>query len=1233
MLIKDFAEKGCWQLTLIFCFLLVVWPVLAKADASNGRAVLVINSYHQGFPWSDGIYSGLKQKLDQADLNVDLQVEYLDTKRFTAAKMFPLMARLFAEKNTSHFDAIVVTDNNALSFLMKYRQSHFAGIPAVFVGINSYSPEMIGNDKLITGVAETTAPDANYQLLLKMHPNLKEVVLLSDATPSGLAEQVQFSEAATKYNDRFSVRSVSDWTLSELKKQLAELKSGSVVFRLPLHRDKNGLVMTLKESIAFLLENTHVPIYSAWDTAITEGLVGGYVATATLQGKVAAGYLLDIFNGTLVSELPVILESPMEHLFNARTFDQFDIDQTLIPRDSVILHADISSGMSSYLVIPVVILLLVLACFIYQWWRKRHQLLTLNVELHNVVDETVLLRTLMDSNLDQIYAKGLDGRYLDCNQSFANFLGCSKEEIIGQRVEDFFAGINVSITNEQDFQVLSENKGVTKEILVPREGQVDQLIECTKTPMRSNEGKVVGLLAVNRDITSKHFENALLKHNAHILDMLIRGATLNSIFTEIIKGIEKIHFNCRCSIQLLDKEKKHLIHTAALSLPEFYIAAIDGVVIGDGVGSCGTSAATGKLVIVEDIQNHPYWTNFKEFAAEADLAACWSHPIFGSTHEILGTFAIYHHHTLAPNNDHIAMMEQASQLVSLALERRQVEDDLQKLSRAVEQSPTMVLITDEAGKIEYVNEEFTDVTGYSLNEISGLTPAILNAGETEPEFYQEMWKVIMSGHDWHGEIRNRTKAGLPYWSMLSISPILDESKKITHYIGVSEDISAQKKTQEQIEQLAFYDPLTGLGNRRLFKEQLEIELKKVKRNASIFALFYLDLDDFKQINDTLGHDIGDALLQEIADRLRKALRSSDLIARIGGDEFIVLLPEVSGSAEVSLVATKLLKALSKPVVLSSGEVKATVSLGITMAPTDGDDWAVLMKNADLAMYRAKRMGRNNFQFFTREMNDEVVNRAKMEKELRSALKNKEFCIHYQPQWTIMSELQLVCLEALVRWDHPDRGRVSPAEFIPIAEELGLIVELGEWVLNESCKQGRNLLNAGHSVRMAVNLSMRQFFDPELLNKIKDALEEHDFPASLLELEITESMIMEEVDVVVDIMQKLKLLGVSLSIDDFGTGYSSLGYLKRLPFDHLKVDASFVRDIPHDKNDMEITSAVIAMAHKLGLKVIAEGIETHEQLAFLRDNDCEMGQGYLLARPAPLDEIMKFFDVEMDSHSD
>ncbi|SIS45121.1 ABC transporter substrate binding protein [Neptunomonas antarctica] len=1207
--------------------------VTANTDASPRSKVLVINSYHHGFPWSDGIYQGLSKVLEESGLAVDLQVEYLDTKRYSVDSMFPLMASVLAVKNKGHIDAILVTDNNALNFLLRYRSSHFAGIPVVFVGINFYSDTIIENDTLITGIAETTAPDANFQLILTLHPDVKEIVLLSDSTTSGLAEQAIFSQAAEKYASRFSIKSISDWTWSELKQLLTELEPGSVVFRLPLHSDNTGLSISLKESVGILLERTAVPIYSAWDTAIAEGLLGGYVATSTLQGQVAAEYLLDILKGRPVSELPIIIDSPTEPVFNGRAMQHFEIDQALVPENSVILDPEPVGERLVYLIISLIILLTGLGFFVYQWLTKKQELVSLNDELDHVIDKSLLLRALMDSNPDHIYAKGLDGSYIDFNQSFTEFVGRPREEILGRRVEDFFADININLTNEQDAQVFLKGQVNTKEIWVPRREGVDQLIECIKTPLKNPDGKVIGLLAVNRNITRRYFENALLKQNTRVLDMLIRGVPLNNILNEIVKGIEGVYANSLCSILLMAKDKKHLVHGAAPSLPEFYIEAINGIAIGKGVGSCGTAAAIGKLVVVGDIQNHPYWVDFKELALKAGLASCWSQPIIGSGDEVLGTFAIYYRHLHEPSVDHIAMMEQASQLVSLVLERKHVEGDLQKISRALEQSPTMVLITDETGKIEYVNEEFTEVSGYFLNEIRGLTPAILNAGETDPEFYKEMWAVIQAGNDWHGEVLNRTKAGQSYWSMLSISPILDESKKITHYIGVSEDISAKKQTQKQIEQLAFYDPLTRLGNRRLFKEQLEVELKKAKRNSTIFALFYLDLDNFKQINDTLGHDAGDGLLMAIADRLRSTLRNSDLIARLGGDEFIVLLPNVSGPAEVGTVAQKLLKSINMPISLGGSDIKATVSMGITMAPSDGDDWAVLMKNADLAMYRAKSKGRNNFQLFTQEMNIEVINRANMEQQLRSALKNKEFCVHYQPQWTIMSELLPVCLEALVRWDHPQRGRVSPAEFIPIAEELGLIVELGEWVLNESCRQGRQLIDAGHAIRIAVNLSMRQFFDPELLNKITAALTLHNFPASMLELEITESMIIEDVDVVVDTLHQLKHLGVSLAIDDFGTGYSSLSYLKRLPFDHLKVDASFVRDIPHDKNDMEITSAVIAMAHKLGLKVIAEGIETHEQMAFLRENNCEMGQGYLLARPASLEEIMKYIDVEMDSSSD
>ncbi|MDH5484924.1 MAG: EAL domain-containing protein [Gammaproteobacteria bacterium] len=549
---------------------------------------------------------------------------------------------------------------------------------------------------------------------------------------------------------------------------------------------------------------------------------------------------------------------------------------------------------------------------------------------------------------------------------------------------------------------------------------------------------------------------------------------------------------------------------------------------------------------------------------------------------------------------------------------------LKLLSSAVEQSGSMVLITNQDGDIEYVNRKFGEVTGYAKEEVLGENARLLRAEEIDAEQITDLWATITSGQDWHGELETRKKDGSKFWSYMTISAITDDKGQITNYVMVCEDVSQLKEARQKMEQLAYVDSLTGLANRVLFRDRLEQVLKVVQRSSSKAGLLYLDLDQFKRINDSLGHDVGDALLMKVAENLRQCVRHQDTVARMGGDEFVILLTDIEGVSGASAVARKILRSMARPVRLLKHEIIITPSIGITMAPDDSLNADILLKNADLAMYRAKSQGRNNYQFFTEEMNARVLDHLVIENELRSAIENDELLLNFQAQKSIETG-ELLGAEALIRWQHPEKGLVDPEYFIPIAETAGLMIPLGKWVLRKACREWRAMELAGMpALRLAVNLSTRQFRDPDLISSIQDILDETGFKPIQLELEITETTLMEHLDHAIGVLDKIKALGISISIDDFGTGYSSLNYLKRLPLDALKIDKTFIDDIPNDKDDMEIAAAVIAMAHKLNLKVIAEGVETQEQWDFLKANQCDMGQGFIVSKPILAEQFLKTF---------
>ncbi len=530
-------------------------------------------------------------------------------------------------------------------------------------------------------------------------------------------------------------------------------------------------------------------------------------------------------------------------------------------------------------------------------------------------------------------------------------------------------------------------------------------------------------------------------------------------------------------------------------------------------------------------------------------------------------------------------------------------------------------------KITYVNSRWEQITG--LKQANATLENWLSHMRIEDRRRAlKAWSALMQHHQDFVEEVGFEKGDETTWSIIEASVLHDGKGGVSGYMGALSDITDLKKAQLQMENLAFFDPLTGLSNRRLFIDRLEKAVSESRRRGIFIALLFLDLDQFKRINDSLGHESGDLLLVEIARRLESSVRESDTVSRIGGDEFTVLLSDIDSSNGVRHIAEKILTKLSEPVSINNQEIINTVSIGITLGPIDGTDSSTLMRNADMAMYQAKAMGRNNYQFFSEDMNKEMMGYLEIEENLRASIKAEdEFIVFYQPK-TNLTNGQFIGCEALIRWQPKGKEMINPDRFIPIAEESGLIVPIGKWVLRESCRQISRLIDLNmwpDKAKVAVNLSARQFSDPDLIHHIRDILKTTGCPVHALELEITESTLMGDVEAAILTMRHVKEMGISIAIDDFGTGYSSLSYLKRFPIDILKVDRSFVMDIPNDRDDMEITAAVVAMAHKLNLKVVAEGIETQAQLDFLKDNNCEFGQGYYIARPMPMEQLEAYID--------
>lgn len=750
--------------------------------------------------------------------------------------------------------------------------------------------------------------------------------------------------------------------------------------------------------------------------------------------------------------------------------------------------------------------------------------------------------------------------------------------------------------------------------------------------VRDADGTIVRLQGAFQDISERKRLEAFKAGQNAILERIAANSPLAEILHATVNLVESQFPRCMCSIMLISSDGLHLCRGAAVKLPGAYMQTLDGAEIGSNNGSCGAAAYQKRRIIVADIENDPLWDNYRADAMQYGLRACWSSPILSSEHVVIGTFAVYHQEPYIPGDEELELVDACSHILGIAIERHNSQEHLRLLESGISRLNDIVMITESAStdglghRIIFVNEAFERITGFNHEEVIGKSSNILHGKNTQKE---ELVKISQAFKDWrpvHTEVIHYKKSGDEIWLELDIVPISDEIGLHTHWVAVMRDITQRKQTEMKIQQLAFYDSMTGLPNRQLLIDRLKQRLTSSSRSHHSGAVLFIDLDNFKSLNDTHGHDVGDMLLVEVARRIVKCVRDSDTVGRLGGDEFVVIINELDenlrdAAVQASTVCEKMLLSFKEPFLLNSYIHHTTPSIGVTLfnhdSPTSVDE---LLRRADLAMYKAKDSGRNTFRFFDLQMEALVRERVALEADLRIGILYEQFVLYFQPQ--LNQERRIVGAEALIRWNHPHRGLVMPRHFIQLAEDSGLILQIGDWVLDSACKQLLLWAQNPHTANLvlSVNVSPRQYLQVDFVDQVIQLINHTGVDPSKLKLELTESMLVENIEDIIAKMTALKAKGIGFSLDDFGTGYSSLSYLKRLPLDQLKIDQSFVRDIMIDSNDASIVNTIIALGLSLGLEVLAEGVETEEQFLYLLGSGCQAFQGYLFSKPVPIDNF-------------
>ena len=987
------------------------------------------------------------------------------------------------------------------------------------------------------------------------------------------------------------------------------------------------------------------------------------------------------------------------------------------------------------------------------------------------IEETLLdsqnhFRTLVNNTSILVWISGLNKRCYYFNQAWLDFTGRTLTQEIG---DGWLNGIH-----EDDIRhyldtytaAFEARKDFTIEYrLASAHGTYHWMLD-HGAPRYDEQGAFLGFIGTLIDISPrKHAEKVLsvrtrelALHNI-ILKQISSGATLTQLLTELVRQIESLLPGSLCSILLINEDGHYLTQAASQELPDFYNNTLLGMLIGDGQGAHGAAAHQRERIVVENLQQHPQWSEFRELATRIGIQSCWSQPIMNQQGRVLGTFAVYHLQPKQPSVGEMALVERYANLAELTIEHKHSEDDLQEgeerlrfvlegselgfwdwqikqnvvdrnaiwsemlgyssseikntlqqwldlvypddrqralqsikdvlngisdiheidyrmvhkdgtikwihdhakvVQRDLKGMPTRmsgthaditkikqakqelciaaiafesqegIFVTDTRCTILRINQSFTKMTGYTEADTLGRTPRLFQSGIQNADFYQVMWEQLGRTGEWQGEIWNRRKNDEVYPAWLTITAVRENNAEVSHYVATLTDITARKLAEEQIAKLAFYDSLTHLPNRRLLMEHMEHCIAVSKRDGKQMAVLMLDLDRFKAVNDSLGHKAGDELLQQVAKRLSSRLRDIDMVARLGGDEFIVLLADIKNRDDAGQVAENIVEDLSSPFELLQGhDVNIGVSVGISLCPQHSDISLTLMEQADVALYQAKNNGRGRFAYYSENLMTATHDCGTVEKRLALAIEQQELCLVYQLQVEFESN-QIIGAEVLLRWKDTTQEATPLDRLIVIAEESGLMLIIGKWVLRETCRQGRLWLDNGFSpLSLSVNISPIQFQHPELVSLIASVLEESGFPAEYLILEITESALMANQERSKDLLNQLHKLGVRIAIGDFGTGCAFLATLKQFPLDILKIDKRFVSEISNLDEELGIAATIITLGHASGYKVVAEGVETQEQLSFLRDIGCDLYQGYIKSHPLPAGAFAELMSVEQD----